>query len=78
MAAQVYVGKVREKGKEFKKKAREHGYAEDAILIGGGLALCQQNPHDPYETFQTFIDLIDTCKDDDEFVAEASAYVGIE
>ncbi len=78
MAAQVYVGRVKEKGREFIKKAKEHGYEQDAITIGGGLALCQQNPYDPYETFQAFIDLIDTCKDDHEFVAKASAYVGIE
>ncbi len=78
MAAKVYVGRVREKGREFKKKAREHGYEDDAILIGGGLALCQQNPHDPYETFQKFIDLIDTCKNDDEFVEAATEFVGIE
>ena len=78
MAAQVYVGKVREKGKEFKAKAREHGYAEDAIIIGGAIALCEQNPNDPCDTFQKLIDLIDVCKDDDEFVAEAGLLIGIE
>ena len=77
MSAQVYVGKVREKGKEFKKKARERGYAEDAILIGGAIALCEQNPNDPYDTFQALIELIDKCKDDDEFVAEAGLLIGI-
>ena len=78
MAAQVYVGKVREKGREFKKKAREHGYEEDAIIIGGAIALCEQNPNDPCDTFQALIDLIDTCKDDDEFVAEAGLLIGID
>lgn len=78
MSAKIFVGKVREKGIEFKKKAREHGYAEDAIIIGGGIALCQQNPNDPYETFQALIDLIDVCKDDDEFIAEAGLLIGIE
>ncbi len=78
MGAQVYVGNIREKGKEFKKKAREHGYAEDAILIGGAIALCEQNPKDPCDTFQALIDLIDKCKDDDEFIAEAGLLIGIE
>ena len=78
MAAKVYVGKVREKGREFKQKAREHGYEEDAILIAGGIALCQQNPNDPYDTFQTFIDLIDECKDDDEFIEKATHLLNLD
>lgn len=78
MAAQVYVGRVKEKGREFIKKAKSHGYGKDAITIGGGIALCQQNPNDPYDTFQALIDLIDTCKDDDEFVAEAGLLIGID
>lgn len=78
MAAKVYVGRVKEKGREFIEKAKAHGYEQDAITIGGAIALCQQNPNDPCDTFQALIDLIDVCKDDDEFVAEAGLLIGID
>ena len=72
MAAQEYVGRVKEKGREFIKKAKERGYEQDVITIAGGIALCQQNPNDPCDTFQIMIDWIDECKDDDEFIQRAT------
>lgn len=78
MAAKVYVGRVKEKGREFIAKAKAQGYEQDAITIGGAIALCQQNPNDPYDTFQAMIDLIDVCKDDDEFIKEAGELIHID
>lgn len=71
-------GRKSELADEFIKKAKAHGYEKDAIIIGGAIALCEQNPNDPCDTFQALIDLIDTCKDDDEFVAEAGLLIGID
>ncbi len=62
----------------FAKKAKEYGYKQDACIIGAAIALCEQNPKDPCDTFQALIDLIDKCKDDDEFIAEAGLLIGIE
>lgn len=63
---------------EFVRKAKEHGYEQDACIIGGAIALCQQNPNDSCDTLRALIDLIDKCKDDDEFIAEAGLLIGIE
>lgn len=73
-----YVGKLREKGEEFKKKAYEHGYDEEVITICGGIALCDQNPNDPCDTFQALIDLLDVCKDEPTLLTEAGRLIGIE
>ena len=62
----------------FVEKAKEHGYEYDACIIGGAIALCDQNPNDPCDSFQALIDLIDVCKDDDEFIAKAGLLFGIE
>ena len=71
-------GRKRELCETFAKKAKEHGYEQDAYIIGCAIALCEQNPNDPCDTFQALIDLIDVCKDDDEFVAEAGLLIGID
>lgn len=68
----------RELVEAFAKKAKEHGYEKDAYMIGCAIALCEQNPNDPCETLQAMIDLIDVCKNDDEFIAEAGLLIGIE
>ena len=71
-------GRKSEMADLFIKKAKERGYEKDAMIIGGAIALCKQNQNDPCDTFQALIDLIDTCKDDDEFIAEAGLLIGIE
>ena len=70
--------KKREIAEAFIKKAREYGYDEEVITICGGIALCDQNPNDPCDTFQALIDLLDVCKDEPTLLTEAGRLIGIE
>lgn len=71
-------GRERELCEAFAKKAKEHGYEKDAYIIGCAIALCEQNPYGACYIFEKMIDLIDVCKDDDEFIAEAGELIGID
>lgn len=73
-----YVGKLRELGEEFKKKAKEKGYDKETVTICGGIALCDQNPNDPCDTFQALIKLLDVCEDEPTLLTEAMGLIGIE
>ena len=72
----MYRGEIVKKARPLIDKFNEKGYSDDAYKIMGFLAFGTYNDGNEEKTIEKFIKLLDTTSNEDDFLLEATKYLG--
>nr|DAN95849.1 MAG TPA: hypothetical protein [Caudoviricetes sp.] len=72
----MYRGEIVKKARPLIDKFNEKGYSDDAYKIMGFLAFGTYNDGNEEKTIEKFIELLDTTSNEDDFLLEATKYLG--
>lgn len=68
---------IRNKSREFIRKAKKNGFAEDTIFICGTVAYSKEFIGREINVFQRFIELLDKYPDENKFLEVALTECGV-
>ena len=69
--------KVKKKWEEFKQLAKEKNFSHDAIVATALFAGGEHNEGHEYETLVEFLKILKESKDENDFLVEATGYLGL-